>query len=115
MTNQLTFKMANDLRKASARNDAPIWKRLSEFALKPKSSKRTVNLYKLSKQTNENDIVVVPGKVLGTGALSHKITLCSFSISNEAASKILEAGGKIIPYTELVEKYPTGKGVKLLG
>lgn len=115
MTSQITFKMANDLRKASSKNDAPIWKRLSEFALKPKSARRAINLYKLSKQTENNDIVVVPGKVLGTGAMSHKITLCSFSISNEAASKILEAGGRIIPYTELVEKFPTGKGVKLIG
>ncbi len=115
MTNQLTFKMANDLRKASSKNDAAIWKRLAEFALKPSSVRRVVNLYKLSEQTNDGDVVVVPGKVLGTGSISHKITLCSFSISNGAASKIIEAEGNIIPYTELVEKYPTGKGVKILG
>ena len=65
--------------------------------------------------TKENDTVVFPGKVLATGNVSHKITLCSFSISNAAAAKVLENGGKLISYTDLIKENPTGKGVVLLG
>jgi large subunit ribosomal protein L18e len=68
-----------------------------------------------SKGTKDNDTIVFPGKVLGTGNVPHKITLCSFSISESAATKIIEGGGKLITHSELIEKFPTGKGVILLG
>jgi large subunit ribosomal protein L18e len=58
---------------------------------------------------------VFPGKVLGTGNIPHKITLCSFSISDSAAAKVIENGGNLISYSKLIEKHPTGKGVVLLG
>lgn len=115
MTNQLVIQMARDLKKASAKNDAPLWSRLAEFALKPSSARRTINLKRIDQLTKENDVVVFPGKVLGTGSMSHKITLFSFSISNSAASKIIESGGKIVGFADMIEKFPSGKGVSLLG
>lgn len=115
MTSQVVIRMARDLKKASAKNDAPIWAKLAEYALKPTVARRDINLYKIGQLTKENDTVVFPGKVLGTGNVPHKITLCSFSISNSAAEKIIQNGGKVITYTELIEKNPTGKGVVLLG
>ncbi len=107
--------MASDLKKASAKNDAPIWAKLAEYALKPSIARRDINLNRISQLTKENDTVVFPGKVLGTGDISHKITLCSFSISNSAANKIIENGGKLIDFSKLIEQNPTGKGVVLLG
>lgn len=115
MTNQVVIRMAKDLKKASTKNDAPIWAKLAEYALKPSVARRDINLYRIGQLTKENDTVVFPGKVLGTGNIPHKITLCSFSISNSAATKIIQNGGKIINYSELIEKNPTGKGVVLLG
>jgi large subunit ribosomal protein L18e len=72
-------------------------------------------LNRIAQLTKDNDTVVFPGKVLGTGNVSHKITLCSFSISESAANKIIENGGKLISYSKLIEENPTGKGVVLLG
>lgn len=115
MTNQIVQRLAYDLKKASQSNDAPIWLKLSKLALKPSRARRTVNLNKISQLTKDGDVVVVPGKVLGTGNMSHKITLCSFSISNAAASKVLESGGKIASFDDMTKKFPTGKGVTLLG
>ena len=115
MTSQVTIHMANDLKKASIKNDAPIWAKLAEFALKSSIARRNINLNRIGQLTKENDVVVFPGKVLGTGIVPHKITLFSFSISNSAASKITEKGGKIINYENLIEQNPTGKGVVLLG
>ena len=115
MTNQVVIHMAKDLKKASTKNDAPIWAKLAEYALKPSAARRDLNLNRIGQLTKENDVVVFPGKVLGTGNISHKITLFSFSISNSAANKIIESGGKIISHSELVEQNPTGKGVVLLG
>ncbi len=115
MTNQVVIRMARDLKKASVKNDAPIWAKLAEYALKPSIARRDINLNRISQLTKENDTVVFPGKVLGTGSVLHKITLCSFSISNSAADKIIDNGGKLISYSDLIEQNPTGKGVILLG
>ncbi len=115
MANQVVIRMAKDLKKASTKNDAPIWARLAEYALKPSSAKRHINLNRIGQLTKDSDTVVFPGKVLGTGDIDHKITLCSFSISNSAATKILEKGGKIMSFSDLIAKHPTGKGVALLG
>ena len=115
MTNQLVIRMKSDLKKASTKNNAPIWAKLAEYASKPSIARRDINLNRINQLTKENDTVVFPGKVLGTGNISHKITLCSFSISNSAANKILEKGGKLINYLELIKQNPTGKGVVLLG
>ena len=115
MTNQVVIRMASDLKKASAKNDAPIWSKLAEYALKPAIARRDINLNRINQLTKENDTVVFPGKVLGTGSVSHKITLCAFSISNAAAAKLLENGGKLISHTDLIKQNPTGKGVVLLG
>jgi len=115
MVNQVVQRLAYDLKKASKSNDAPIWLKMSKLALKPSKVRRVLNLNKIAQLTKEGDVIVVPGKVLGTGNISHKITLCPFSISNVAATKIIEAGGKISSFDELTKQHPTGKGVVILG
>lgn len=115
MTNRIVLQMARELKNASKKNKAPIWSRLAELALKPSSVRRIVNVGQIDKFAKDSDVIVVPGKVLGTGNLTHKITLCSFSISNSGAQKILDSGGKILSFAELVKSNPTGKGVKIVG
>lgn len=115
MTNQIVIQMVKTLRGASKKNNAPIWERLADLALKPTRAKRTINLGQLDKFVADNDVVFVPGKVLGTGNLSHKITLCSFSISTTGAKKITESGGKVLDISQIIKNHPTGKGVKIIG
>jgi large subunit ribosomal protein L18e len=107
--------MVKELKQASSKNKAPIWSKLAQMAQKPSIARRIVNVSKLNEVTSDNDVVVVPGKVLGTGNISHKITLCSFSISTSAVKKITGVGGKIINYSEMISKFPTGKGVRIIG
>ncbi len=115
MTNQIVIQMVKTLRGASKKNNAPIWEKLAEMALKPTRAKRTINLGQLDKFVADNDVVIVPGKVLGTGSLSHKISICSFSISTTGAKKITESGGKILDISQIIKNHPTGKGVKIIG
>ena len=115
MTNQVVIQMAKELKVASKKNKAPIWLKLAEMALKPSKTKRVVNLGQIDRHVSDNDIVIVPGKVLGTGNISHKITLCSFSISTTGAKKVLQSGGKIIGVSQMIKNNPTGKGVKIIG
>ena len=115
MINQVVLHMIKDLKQASRKNEAPIWSKLANLAIKPSSARRVVNLARINKITKENDVLFVPGKVLGTGNMSHKITLSSFSISTTAANKIIQTGGKIMTYSDMIKKYPTGKGVIIFG
>ena len=115
MVNQVVLHMVKDLKQASKKNEAPIWSKLADLALKPSSSKRTINLTRINRITKESDILFVPGKVLGTGNLSHKITLSSFSMSTTAKNKIIQSGGNIMIYSDMIKKFPTGKGVIIFG
>lgn len=115
MTNQIVTKTVKELRQASTKNKAPIWSKVAEMRLKPSVARRVVNLGRLDHVTKDNDVVFVPGKVLGTGNISHKITLCCFSISTTAAQKVQKAGGKIVNHSDMIAKFPTGKGVRIIG
>lgn len=115
MASQKTVQISKQLRKAAVNNDAPIWARMAELALKPTISRRTVNVKKIASFTKKSDIVAVPGKVLAVGSISHPITLGAFSISRAAATKIKDAGGNIVPMEKLAELHPAGTGVIILG
>ena len=114
MVNQVVLHMVKDLKQASKKNEAPIWSRLAKLAIKP-SARKIVNLTRINKITKDNDVLFVPGKVLGTGNISHKIILSSFSISATAAKKIIQTGGTIMTYSDMIKKYPTGKDVMIFG
>ena len=115
MASQVFIQLAKELKNAAKNNDAPIWMKLSKSALKSNSNQKTINLKKIDENSNDGNAVVIPGKVLATGTISHKIILSSFSISNSAAKKIKESGGEVIKFSEMIERFPTGKGVKIIG
>jgi large subunit ribosomal protein L18e len=103
------------LRNAFKRNKAPIWRALQEELAGPRANRREINVRRLAQITKANEVVVVPGKVLGTGSLGHKLTVCAFSISETAAKKIIESGGKVVTFDNLINKHPDGKGVRIIG
>lgn len=103
------------LRQAFKTSKAPIWRALEEEFVGPRANRREINVRRLAEVTKSDEIIIVPGKVLGTGALDHKLTLCAFSISESAAGKVLTAGGKIITFEEMIKEYPDGKGVRIIG
>ena len=114
MENNLV-QLVKELKSASKTNEAPIWLKIAKNALKSNSNKKAINLKKIDMLTDDGSAVVISGKILGTGKLSHKILVFSFSISNSAAKKIKEAGGEILKFSDMIERFPTGKGVKIIG
>ncbi|MBE18946.1 MAG: 50S ribosomal protein L18e [Thaumarchaeota archaeon] len=92
------------------KTDSKIWKAVVRHLNK----QHEINIGKLSKITNKDDIVAMPGKVLGTGVIDHPITIGATAFSENAHQKIINAGGKIMFIEQLVENNPEGKGVRLL-
>jgi len=105
----------SSLRNAFKTNKAPIWRALEEELAGPRANRREINVRRLAEITKADEVVVVPGKVLGTGNLGHKLTVCAFSISETAAKKIVDSGGKVMEFEDLINKHPDGKGVRIIG
>jgi large subunit ribosomal protein L18e len=103
------------LRNAFKKSKAPIWRALQKELEGPRANRREINIARLAQITKANEVLVVPGKVLGTGSLGHKLTVCAFSLSEGAAKKIKEAGGKVVTFDDLINIYPDGKGVRIVG
>jgi large subunit ribosomal protein L18e len=102
------------LRKASAQTGAAIWRYVADILEKPRRSRVSVNLSKIDRYAADNDVVIVPGKVLGSGELRKRVTIAAFKFSKDAASKIKMVGGDAINISELVKKNPKGTGAKII-
>ncbi len=92
----------------------PIWLKVAYELSKPRRSKVEVNLDKLEKYANDKKTVLVPGKVLGTGAISKKVTVAAFSFSQTAQKLINDKGGKAMSIRTLHESNPEGKDVIII-
>ena len=114
-TNPILQNLIHELKKSSNEQSVELWKRIADDLERPTRQRRVVNLSNISRYTKENEIVVVPGKVLGAGDLSHKITISAFQFSDGAKEKIQKAGAKIVPLLELSRENPSGKGIRIIG
>ena len=92
-----------------------IWLDIAENLAKPKPRRAAVNLSRINRNTQKNDTIVVPGKVLGTGSLNHSLTVAAFDVSENAKEKLKAARAKYLSIPELVAKNPTGTKVKIIG
>ena len=88
--------------------------KVAQYAQQSRSNQRIVNLTKIEETTEDGNAIIITGKLLGTGNISHKVSVSSFSISTTAAKKIKESGGEVLQFSEMIEKFPTGKGVKII-
>ncbi len=69
---------------------------ICKIASFPRRRRVVVNLKKLNASTKENEIIVVPGKVLGVGTLDHKLKLAAIEYSGSAVSKLNAAGCELL-------------------
>ena len=103
-----------ELKKLSNQNNCPLWRRIALDLEKPTRRRRVVNVYKIDQYAAADETVIVPGKVLGMGELSKKVSVAAFTFSDEAFKKIREKG-EALTIPELMHKNPKAKGVRILG
>jgi large subunit ribosomal protein L18e len=113
-TNPQRVELIRFLKRQSREKNAGIWLDIAENLAKPKTLRVAVNLSKISRNTQKRDVIIVPGKVLGTGNLSHPLTIAAFDVSDKAEQKLKGAKAKFLSIPELVEKNPTGANVKII-
>ncbi len=107
--------LIDNLKRESREKDTAIWRDIALRLEKPSRNWAEVNLSRLERYANDGDVIVVPGKVLGAGALNKKVTVAAFKFSAAAKKAIEKAGGENLTIPELVEKYPQGNGVRIMG
>ena len=113
-TNPELIKLIRSLKTQSREKDAKIWHDVAENLAKPSRQRVAVNLSQINRHTKRSDIVIVPGKILGTGNLNHSLTIAAFDLSEKAEGKLIAAKAKFLSIPELMEKNPTGSNVKIM-
>lgn len=113
--NKKLMELIAGLKEMSNKEDVAIWKRIASDLEKPSRSRRLVNIHRIQRNTKENDIIVVPGKVLSDGDIDHKVTVAAFKLSDKAAKKITSVGGKVLSIEELMNENKKGSKVKIIG
>jgi large subunit ribosomal protein L18e len=108
-SNYYNRKLIRELWKTKRR----IWKKVSKKLSGPRRERVEANLLRINKVTKENDVIVVPGKVLGLGEIDHKLTIACLNCSKTARKKIETSGSKLLSIEELLEQNPEGKDVKV--
>ena len=114
-TNKNLKNLIEELKKLSIDKNSLFWKRVALDLEKPTRQKRVVNLSRINNFTKENDIIIVPGKVLGSGLLNHKLIIAAYNFSDGALEKIQKANAKAISINELMKDNINGKGIKIIG
>src|SRR3989338_2294511 len=81
-----------------------IWKKVAYELAKPRRKRIEVNLSKIDIYSKDGDVILVPGKVLGSGNLNKKVTVAAFSFSGSARQLLSQAGAKILSLEDLASQ-----------
>jgi len=113
-TNPELTGLISFLKKQSREEGANIWLDVAGYLAKPSRKRITVNLSQLSRHAKKNEVIVVPGKVLGTGTIKHPITVAAFDFSATAKNKLKAAKAKHLSIPELAKKNPAGTNIRII-
>lgn len=113
-SNPVLRGLIRKLRKVGKEENVNIWIDLADRLSRSNRSRSEVNISQLNRHTQENDTLVVPGKVLGSGKLNHPVSVAAFSVSNRARERIQDAGGEVLSIQELLDEKPKGKNVTII-
>ena len=97
-----------------SRDKNPVWQRVASELAKPRRKKVEVNLSKIEQYAKPGTIILVPGKVLGSGNLTKNVKVVAFGFSESARKLISASGSQALTIEELLASNPTGEGVVLL-
>ncbi len=92
------------------KQQTPFWERVAKDLAKSGTRRREVNLSHLSRVSEEGEVIVVPGKVLGSGEMTHKATVVAFSFSESAKKKLRASQCDSMSLDEFLKKNPKGSG-----
>ena len=114
-SNSTLVKTILELKEASRKNEAPLWRSIANRLEGSSSNWPSVNVSKLEYNINKNGKAIIPGKLMGTGIVTKKMTVAAYSFTDSAKEKIQSAGGKCLTYNEMIKATPKGTDVTVIG
>lgn len=112
-TNPRLQNLIAELKSVSRESGANVWQDIADRLEKPRRTHAEVNLGRIERYAQEDETVIVPGKVLGSGALEKNVTVAAVDFSGSARTKI-EQGGETLTLEQAVEQNPEGSNVRLI-
>ncbi|MDX1535139.1 MAG: 50S ribosomal protein L18e [Thermoplasmata archaeon] len=114
-SNPHLIALIDDLKGAAREHEAPIWRDVALRLARPRRVWAEVNLSRLERHASDGEVLVIPGKLLGTGRLTKALWISAFQSSAAAQSRVEAAGGQLVDLRELVKENPRGSGVRIMG
>jgi large subunit ribosomal protein L18e len=102
------------INKTGRDEQAPFWGDLGMRLSKSRKSRGNINLSRIERFTKADEVVAVPGKLLGAGSINHSVTVAALSFSNGAREKVKKAGGRCVSFEELLRENPRGSNIKIM-
>ena len=114
-TNPRLSSLIAELKTVSRDTDADVgvWQDVADRLEKPRRTHAEVNLGRIERYAEEEETVVVPGKVLGSGVLEKEVTVAAVDFSSTARKKI-EQVGDAVSLEQYVEQNPEGANVRVI-
>ncbi len=104
-----------ELKKKAIDDSSKLWKRLAVDLERPTRNRRAVNLSRINRFTKDNEVIVVPGKVLGSGVLDHKVTIAAFAFSDGAVEKLKQKNCDLLTIQDLMKKGSKTSEIRIIG
>jgi large subunit ribosomal protein L18e len=102
------------LHAAADEHETALWRDFARRLQKSSCRWAAVNVEKIAKHLLENEIALVPGKVLGDGTAAG-IKVAAINFSAQARQKIEAAGGTCYTIPQLVEQHADGRNIRIIG
>jgi len=112
-TNPRLSSLIADLKSAARNSGGAVWGDVAERLQKPRRTHAEVNLGRIERYAQEDETVVVPGKVLGSGVLQKDVTVAAVDFSGTAETKI-DKVGEAVSLEQAIENNPEGAHVRVI-
>jgi large subunit ribosomal protein L18e len=112
-TNPRLSSLIADLKSAARNSGGAVWGDVAERLQKPRRTHAEVNLGRIERYAQEDETVVVPGKVLGSGVLQKDVTVAAVDFSGTAETKIDQVG-EAVSLEQAIENNPEGSHVRVI-
>jgi large subunit ribosomal protein L18e len=112
-TNPRLQSLIADLKSAARNSGGDVWSDVADRLAKPRRTHAEVNLGRIERYAREDETVIVPGKVLGSGALTKEVTVAAVDFSGTAETKI-EQVGETMTLEQALDQNKEGANVRVI-
>jgi len=113
-TNPNLIKLIRNLKDKYAIEGSVIWKDVAKRLERATRKRAEVNLSTINRCSTDDETVLIPGKVLSSGSLDHKVKVVALNFSESAKEKIEDIGGECIHIKDIMEINPKGSNIRIL-